>query len=30
MPKREILFAPEIWLKEVAEEIQDYVVDGLV
>ena len=30
MPKREILIAPEIWIKELAEEIQDYVVEGLV
>lgn len=30
MPKREILFAPEIWEKEIASSAKDYVLNGYI
>jgi len=30
MPKREIIFSPELWEQEVAEMVQNYIIDGIV
>lgn len=30
MPKREVLFAPEVWQEELASIVRKYVVDGTV
>jgi len=30
MPARKILFSPEVWEKEVADMIEEYVIDGVI
>ena len=30
MAKREIIFSPELWEKDVAKMVEDYIIDGII
>lgn len=30
MPKREIIFSPELWEKDMARMVEEYIIDGII